>query len=1026
MLRRLITSSLDFPFVALLLAVGLVAAGIWAAKTSPWDVFPEFAPPQIVVQTEAPGLSAEEVERLVTVPVESAVNGVSGLAVLRSSSVPGLSVITAVFHEGTPILDARQLVAERLAEARTLLPAGVQAPRMTPLAASTSRLAMVALTSDTVSSMEMRTWADWTLRRRLQGVSGVARVEIFGGEVRQYQVLVRPEQLQAYRVSLDEVTTAARNATAFGGAGFVETINQRLPIRQRTRIESVDDLAAVPVAVRNGVSLQLGRVAEVTLGAADKVGDAVIDGRAGVLLVIHKQPTANMPATDAAVQHALDELQVAVPRGVTLHRSLFRQSTFIERAISNLGQAILIGCVLVGVVLIVFLFQWRTVVISLTAIPLSLLGAVAILRGLGFSLNAMTLGGLAIALGEVVDDAIVDVENVLRRLQENRRSAAPRSAYAVVLDASLEVRSAVVYASFIVMLVFVPVYFLDGLPGAFFRPLGLAYVVAILVSLVVALTVTPAMCLLLLRNVRSGTETDPPFIRWSKRVYGRLLPLALRIPRTMMLGAAALIVAGAALVPFLGGEFLPDFRESNFVVFMAGKPDGSLAESVRIGKHLAERLRAVPGVSSIAQQIGRADLSEDTWGPNISEVWVVLDPAADYDATLAALRKEVEEIPGAQFQVKQFLRERIDEVLTGVTSDIAIRIVGEDLQVLRTLGSDVAKTIAEVRGVEDLRVEQQVDVPQIEVLLRPRDVAGLGFSVGALNQAIQTTMRGTTVGQVYEQEAVFDVVVRAHPDHRRDPTELGRLLVDSPNGDKIPLSAVAQISVEPAPNGINHEAARRRLLVTCNAEGRDVAGVVTEIERRLREKGPKLPSGYHWEIGGEYQARSEAAQRMLWLGLASLIGIFVLLYLDFKTVRLTTLVMLSVPLAAVGGVVAVLATGGDLSLGSLVGFVTLFGVTIRNGILLISHYEHLRNEGSTPDERSLLITGAAERLAPILMTAGTTALGLLPLIVAGKSPGSEIEYPMAIVITGGLISSTLLTLFVLPAVYERFGRTADS
>lgn len=1021
MIRRLITSSLEYPWLALLLAFGLLVAGGWAVRSAPWDVFPEFAPPQIVVQTEAPGLSAEEVERLVTVPVESAVSGVSGIDVLRSSSVQGLSVVTAVFHEGTPILDARQLVGERLIEAEPLLPDGVQTPRMTPLAASTSRLAMIALTSDAVSLMDLRTLADWTLRRRLQAVSGVARVEVFGGDVRQYQVLVHPEQLHAYHVSLDEVTAAARNATAFGGAGFVETPNQRLPIRQRTRIESAADLAAVPVGIREGVPIQLGRVAEVVVGSGDKVGDAVIDGNSGVLLVIHKQPTANTLTTDAAVRHALDELEVGLPKGVALHRTLFSQATFIERAIGNLGHAILIGCALVALVLIVFLFQWRTVVISLTAIPLSLLGAVFVLRWFGASLNAMTLGGLAIALGEVVDDAIVDVENVLRRLLENRRSPTPRGAFQVVLDASLEVRSAVVYASFIVMLVFVPVFFLDGLPGAFFRPLGWAYITAILVSLLVALTVTPAMCLLLLRNVKPGADADPPFVRFSKKIYGRLLPRVLRFPRLTVIAAVILLVASGAVVPFLGGEFLPDFRESNFVVFMAGKPDGSLAESVRVGRLLEERLSNIPGVQSVAQQIGRADLSEDTWGPNISEVWVVLQPSADYETTLARLREEVERIPGCQFQVKQFLRERIDEVLTGATADVVIRVVGSDLDVLRNLGAKISESIADVRGVADLRIEQQVDVPQVEVLLRPQEVAAYGFSVGALNQAIQTTMRGTVVGQVYEQDTVFDVVVRAHPDHRRVPDDLGRLLIDAPSGDKIPLEAVSQVSVVDAPNVINREGTRRRLLVTCNAEGRDVAGVVQEIQARLKSQGPTLPTGYHVELGGEYEARQAAGNRLVLLGCAALVGIFMLLYLDFKTLRLTTLIMLSVPLACVGGVAAVLLTGGDLSLGSLVGFVTLFGVAIRNGILLISHYEHLRHEGSTSDPATLILRGASERLAPILMTAGTTALGLLPLIVSGELPGSEIEHPMAIVIVGGLVSSTFLTLFVLPVLYSRYG-----
>ncbi len=1021
MLSRLIRLSLQFRLVVLLMALVLLVAGAYSIREAPWDVFPEFAPPQIVVQTEAPGLSTEEVEQLVTVPVESAMNGVSRIKTLRSSSVPGLSVVTAIFEDGTDILDARQLVNERLNEVSTQLPQTAASPRMTPLAASTSRLLMVGLTSENVSLMELRTIADWTFRRRLQAVRGVAHVEVFGGDVKQYQVLVDSEHLRQYRVSLDEVMLAAQNATGFGGAGYVETANQRLPIQQRTRIDSPADLAAVPVAVEEGVPISLGHVAEVVVGSADKPGDATINGTAGVLLIIHKQPSFNTLDVTKEVQKVVEELGQTLPDGVLLHPVLFRQANFIERAIRNLSSAILIGCLLVILILVAFLFQWRTVVISLTAIPLSLLGAILVLRGFGVSLNAMTLGGLAIALGEVVDDAIVDVENVLRRLRQNARLEQRKPAFQVVLDASLEVRSAVVYASFIVVLVFLPVFFMGGLAGTCFQPLGLAYISAILVSLLVALTVTPALCLTLLGRTSGNEQRDPILVRALVTLYQWMLPPFLKHRAATLIASVLLFVGSVLTIPFLGGEFLPDFRESNFVVFMAGKPDESLTESVRVGKQVADRLLQIPGVVSVAQQIGRADLSEDTWGPNISEVWIVIDDEADYDAVLQEIRESVEKIPGHVFQVKQFLRERIDEVITGTTADVVIRIVGPDLALLRTQAENIFEAIDGIDGIEDLRVEQQVDVPQIRVLLQPRKAAQYGFSVGQLNRDIQTLLRGTRVGQVYEQDRVFDVVVRATPTVRSSPTTLGRLLVDSSTSEKTPLAAVASIDLVDGPNAINREQASRRMLVTCNAEGRDVASVMGDIQRKLAPLQSSLPPGYHLEFGGEYEARSEAQQRIFLWSLVALVGIFTLLYIDLKSVRLATMVMFSVPLACVGGIISVLIAGGNVSLGSLVGFVTVFGIAVRNGILLISHYQHLRQVEGLNFGQELILRGASERLAPILMTASSTALALLPLILFGNLPGHEIEHPMAIVIVGGLVSSTILTLVLMPVLYAWLG-----
>ncbi|MBI1246714.1 CusA/CzcA family heavy metal efflux RND transporter [bacterium] len=1026
MLSRLIQFSLEFRLIVMLLAGALILVGAYTVEQSPWDVFPEFAPPQIVVQTEAPGLSTEEVEQLVTIPIESAVNGVSHIKTLRSSSAPGLSVVKAIFEDRTDILDARQLVSERLNEASPQLPSIVGTPRMTPLAASTSRLLMVGLTSQNHSSMQLRTIADWTFRRRLQAVRGVAHVEVFGGEVKQYQVLVDPTELRRHQITLEQVTLAARNATGFGGAGYIETPNQRLTIQQRTRIASPDDLAAVPVMIEEGVPLNLGHVADVVIGPADKPGDATINGEPGILLLIHKQPSFNTLTVSQDVQQAVEELAQTLPDGVQLHPVLFRQATFIERAIGNLTTAILIGCVLVVLILIAFLFQWRTVVISLTAIPLSLLGAILVLRGLGFSLNAMTLGGLAIALGEVVDDAIVDVENVLRRLRENARIGYPKTSLQVVLDASLEVRSAVVYASFIVVLIFVPVFFMGGLAGTFFWPLGMAYISAILVSLAVALVVTPAMCLAMLGSTSVNDDRDPALVRGLVAIYQRILPFFLRFRWSTMASAILLLLTAISVLPFLGGEFLPNFRESNFVVFMAGKPDESLPEAVRVGENVADRLQQIPGVVSVAQQIGRADLSEDTWGPNISEIWIVIDKNADYDEVLADIRESVDDVPGHVFQVKQFLRERIDEVITGSTADLVVRIVGPDLTVLRQNAQAISNVLQPIEGVADLRVEQQVEVPQIQVMLRPQEIARYGFSVGQLNQDIQTLLRGTVVGQVYEQDRVFDVIVRATPELRGSPEQIGRLHVDSLAGESVPLSALASVDLVNGPNAINREQASRRMLVTCNAEGRDVVSVVKDIQQKLEPIKATLPPGYHLELGGEYEARNDAQTRLLLLSCVALLGIFALLYLDLKSAKLALLVMVSVPLACVGGVASMLLTGGEVSLGSLVGFVTVFGVAVRNGILLISHYQHLQQDEKMAMGHDLIMRGASERLAPILMTAFSTALALLPLILFGNLPGHEIEYPMAVVIVGGLLSSTFLTLILLPVLYEFFATKPKS
>ncbi|MEY2612352.1 MAG: hypothetical protein RL069_1164 [Planctomycetota bacterium] len=1017
MIRSLIVFSLRYPWVIVGCAIALAFAGIVQLNSANWDVFPEFAPPQITVQTEAPGLATEEVEQLITLPIEASMSGVSRLKSLRSSSIPGLSVVTAIFEHNADVVASRQLLSERLVEVRSHLPNNSGPPRMMPLTSSTSRLIMIGLSAEGETTPEsLRTLADWTIRRRLQAVPGVAHIEVFGGERKQLQIQVQPDRLQKYNLTLNEILHASRLATGFGGAGFIETPNQRFPVRQRSKIEGVADLEATSVAIRDGISLPLGEVADVRVSKADAFGSAQINGHAGVLLVVHKQPEFNTLNVTASVQSALDELKMVLPKDTTLHPTLFLQSAFIERAISNLKKSLLIGCILVTAVLILFLMNLRVLVISLVAIPLSLLATVIVLLGFGVSLNAMTLGGMAIALGELVDDAIVDVENVLRRLGENRKLAHPKPLIEVVRDGSLEVRSAIVHASCIVMLVFLPVFFLDGLPGKLFGPLGLAYITAIGVSLIIALTLTPALCMLLLADRRQVESPTPWFLRHCNAAYRNLLKLCLRFPSLILSIASALLLAAIIAVPFLGGEFLPDFRESNFVLFMSGKPDASLAESQRAGALLAKEILKIDGVVSVAQQIGRADLSEDTWGTNISENWIRVDDDADYDQILNQIQNHLNQTPGFAFQIKQFLRERIDEVLSGSTADLLIRVVGPELDVLRTKTEEISQAISDIQGVEDLRVEQLVEVPQLEVLLTPQRTAEYGLSVGSVNQAVQTLLGGTLVGQIYNADSICDIVVRASPTLRDNPLSIGDIPIDTPLGHPIPLRSIATINMVAAPNMINRDQGRRRALVTCNARGKDTESVMKEIQDRV-SKQVTFPNGYHVEFGGEYQAKLDSQKRIATFGILAILGIFMILYIDFKSIGLSLLVMISVPMAGIGGVLAILLNNGDISLGSLIGFITIFGIAVRNGILLISNFERLKK---LECESDIILKGSIERLSPILMTAATTGLALLPLVVTGNLPGHEIEYPMAIVILGGLISSTLLTLFVLPVTYEKF------
>ncbi len=1019
MVAAIILFSLRNRLIVLSLAALLLIVGLVAASRSPLDIFPEFSPPQVEIQTEALGFSAEEVEALVTTPLERALNGTSFLTTLRSSSAPGISVITAIFAEGSDMLTDRMLVNERLASAATALPQDVRSPRMTPMTSSTGTLMSIGLTSASTSLMELRTLADWVIRPRLLAVPGVAGVVIYGGQVKEYQVLISPERLRRFDLTLEEIEAASREATASIGAGYLDRSTQRLPIHGDGMVKDVSDVQTALVGLRDGVALTLGQVADVRLGAALKAGDATVEGGDGVLLIVSKQPGANTLAVSRQVEQVLAELQSALPAEVELHPRLFRQAAFIESALANMRRVLLFGAVLVIAVLLAFLADLRTAFISLIAIPLSLLSAVAILWGWGAALNTMTLGGLAIAIGEVVDDAIIDVENIHRRLRENALLPQPRDALQVVYDASVEVRSSVVYASFIVALVVLPLFFMSGVQGRIFAPLGAAYLLSILASLGVALTVTPALALALLSHARAEAE-EGRLIRTLKHGYSRLLPFPLSYPRLVVGSTVVLVAASGAILLFLQSSFLPEFHEGNLVMQMTAPPGTSLEESVRMGKRISHSLKRIPGVASAAQFAGRAELSEDTWGPEASEFHITLDPnLGEYAELTERIREQLTVIPGFSFNVVSYLKERMEEVMSGATAQIAVKIFGPELPTLRALGQQAADTMGAVPNVVDVYVEPQVEIPEVGLHFDRQALARYGLTMVRLKTLLTTAFLGAPVAQVYEEGRVFNLTVRFSDAARQDTETLGNTLITVAGGAHVPLRALATVQVEKRPNVINHENTARRLVVQCNVSGSDVVGVTQEIERRLRKR-LALPQGYHLEVTGEYEAQLAARHELLLLGAAALLGVFLLLYADFHSFRSSLLVLLSLPLALIGAVWAVVLSGASLSLGSLVGFLALLGITARNSIMLIAHYRHLEESGQ-PFSRDLVVRGSLDRLTPILMTALVAALGLLPLALSGERAGQEIEHPMAVVILGGLFTSTLLNLFVVPSVYLHWG-----
>ncbi len=1000
-------------------AVVLLIGGVFVLRRITLDVFPEFAPPQVVIQTEAPGLPPQDVEALITFPLESAINGTPGVATIRSRSTAGLSTIVVVFEWGTDIYTARQLVTERLQAVAGRLPPGTEPPVMLPITSAVAWLIKFALTSDTVSLMELRTLCDWDIRNRLLAIPGVASVTCLGGDVKQYQVLLSAEKLLNYNVTVSEVLDAVRQANVTVPGGFLLQPGQEYVVTGTGRITSLEDLKQTVVKEKEGTPILLKQVADVRFGPEVKRGDALFEGRPAVIGTVSKLFGADTLTVTYQVEEALKEIARTLPKGVELNTRVFRQGTFIESSVKNLRRALLEGAVVVSIVVIFFLFNLRASLITLTALPLSLLAGVLLLKVFGIGINAMTLGGLAIAIGAVVDDAIVDVENIVRRLRLNRERHQPDPPLKVIFEASVEIRHAVVYATWIILIVFMPIFFLSGVEGRIFTPLGLAFTLSLFASLVVAATLTPALCsLLLIRRGAKHPERESLTMREMKRGYEVLLRKALK-HSTGILTLSILLLAGAvALFPFLGRSFLPEFHEGNFILQVTMLPGTSLQESLRVGERIIARLKKYPEVVSVSQRAGRSELDEDALPPNVSEFDITLRYGErDPEELTRAIREDLEKIPGVATVLGQFIAHRLDEVLSGIRAQIAIKLFGPDLRVLREKGRQIEEILRGIEGVTDLLLEPLINVPGVRIRVDREEAARLGLNVGDVLETAEVAFGGTAVSQVLEGQRVFDLFVWFDEESRKDVAAMRNVLIDTPEGRKIPLKLVADVEVVSSPFMINRENVQRRIVIQANVQGRDLSSLIDEAKAKIQRQ-VSLPPGYFIEYGGQFKSQQEATRILTIYGFIAVVGIFILLYKAFNSARAALLVMANLPLALIGGVVAIFLTGKVMSIPSLIGFVAVFGIAARNGIILVSHYRHLRAEGHSKEE--VIVEGSKDRLAPVLMTAAAAALGLLPLLF-GEAAGKELERPMAYVILGGLVTSTFLNMIVVPTLFMRYG-----
>ena len=1018
MFARLVQWSIDNRLVVLVGAALLVCAAGYLAATMPIDVFPDLTAPTVTVLTEAHGMATEEVERLITFPLETSVTGATGVRRVRSSSALGISVVWVEFDWGTDIYRARQIVNEKLQLAAATLPEQADVPVMGPITSIMGEILLIGLRSDTLSLMELRTIADWTIRYRLMAVPGVAQVVPLGGEVRQYQVQVDPARLAAYALSIDDVAAAAGEAHDSGTGSFINYRSRELPVRVLGQVRSLDALGRSVVQRRDQGTILINHLAESKLAGAPKLGAAAVNGFPAVVLSVQKQPDIDTLALTARIDDELDRISEGLPAGVTIERDIFRQATFISGAIENVAAALRDGALLAVLVLLVFLMSWRTTLISALAIPLSLLATVCGLWALGITINTMTLGGMAIAIGALVDDAIIGVENILKRLRERAGGGEAEALRAIVLAAAREVVVPIVYATLVVIAVFLPLFFLSGVEGRLLQPLGLAYVLAILASLLVSLTVTPVLCLMLLPAAARKSAEEPPVVRVFQRLYRLAIRLAVCWPRVVVGLASVALIAALLSIPYMGRTFLPEFNEGTLVINSVTLPGTSLTDSDVLGSMIEQIALDEPEVVATSRRTGRAEMSEHAQGANESEIDVVYRLGdRSREEFLESLRANLTLVPGTTITIGQPLGHRIDHMLSGTQAAIAIKVFGPDLGRLRELAREIRDSVEGTPGLVDLQVEQQAHVPQLQVSVDREALYRYGITAKDVLEQVEAAVGGRVVGQIREGDRVFDLVVRLVDDARDDPAAVTRLPVHTQRG-LIPVGQLASVREERGPNLVNRENGQRKIVVSANVAGRDVGSIVDELRQRI-QAGVDLPSDYFVQFGGQFESQRQAARTISLTSLLAFALTALLLHTAFHSWRASALVMLSLPLSLIGGVATIFVTGGVLSIAALVGLVTLFGIAARNGILLVARYRDLTTAGRDFDE--VVREGSVDRLAPILMTALTTGLALIPLALGGGQPGNEIQTPLAQVVLGGLLTSTALSLVVLPAAYKLWG-----
>ena len=1018
MLNAILKWSIVQRWLVVIGAVVVTVLGVYNLTQMPLDVFPDFAPPQVEIQTEAPGLAPEEVESLITLPIESAVNGTPGVETVRSSSAVSISVVKVIFKWGTDVYQARQLVTERLQQVQEKLPEGVGTPQISPISSPIGTVLMYAFTAETTPLMEVRRLVDRDVTNRLLAVPGVSQVIAYGGDVRQYQVLVDPEQLAAFNVSLQEVTEAAEAANVNAAGGFLTTPDQEMIVRGVGRLESIEQLGESVVTARDGRPVLLRDVAEVKIGAALKRGDGSVNGQPAVVMVVNKQPMNDTPTVTRSIERAMAEVKAGLPEDVTVTET-FRQENFIEASIENVLGSLRDGIIIVSIILLLFLMNWRTAIITLSAIPLSILVGMLILNAFGQGINTMTLGGLAVAIGSVVDDSIVDMENAYRGLRKNQLAGTPKHPFKVVYDTSVEVRVSVIFSTIIIAVVFAPIFSLTGVEGRIFAPMGIAYLVSIFASTLVAMTLSPALCAILLAN-RSLPSDETWVTDFSQRLYRPALSFAMRRAKIVLAIAVAALVASLIVFSSLGRVFLPEFQEPSLVNAMLLYPGVSLEATNQSGLAMQEALKDDPRFTTVQLRAGRAPGDADAGGVNLGHLDVELSQEGlkDREAAIEKIREEFARIPGIAPSVGGFITHRMDEVLSGVRSAIAIKIFGPDLDELRSIGSAVEAAVRDVDGLVDLQLEPQVPIRQVQIQFDRAAAARYGLTVGQISESVETALNGRVVSQVLEDQQLFDLLVWLQEESRSDLDTIRNLLIDTPTGQKIPLAQVARIDYGTGPNTINRENVSRLIVVSANVAGRDLGSVVEDVQTQLK-KAIQLPSGYYIQYGGQFESEQRASQNLLVFGGLAIIVISVLMYFAVKSVAAMLMIMINLPLALVGGIFSVALSGGIVSVASLVGFITLFGVATRNGLLLVDNYNNkLLQEMPL---RQVIVEGSMERLVAILMTALTSALGMVPLVI-GTGAGKEVLQPLAVVVLGGLFTSTALTLLVLPALYAQFGR----